>query len=103
MSEVIRIKIDLKKIDQSKCFKASSGAVYLDAALIPTAPTSYGDNRDEQTHMIVQDIPKEERLAGGKGAILGNGQEMGPRSEAMGVNTGHGGGDGEGEDDRIPF
>tara|TARA_R110000803_G_scaffold18124_2_gene48648 strand:- start:4018 stop:4368 length:351 start_codon:yes stop_codon:yes gene_type:complete len=83
MSNIIRIKIDLNKIDQSKCFRAQSGAVYLDAALIETAPTNHGDWRDKQTHMIVQDIPQAERLAGKKGAIVGNGEALEARSETQ--------------------
>ena len=69
MSDIIRCKIDLKKIDKEKLFKGKTGAVYLDCTLLP--------NRDGQDQygnhfMIVQDVKKEEREAGVKGAILGN-------------------------------
>ena len=81
MSKVIRIKIDLNKIDQAKIFHAGSGAAYFDGAIIETAPTNHGDWRDKQTHMIVQDVTKEERAAGKKGAIIGNGEAVAFRSE----------------------
>lgn len=64
---MIKIKIDLKKIDQTKCFRADSGAVYLDAVLFESKNPKYDD-----THVIVQSIPKAERDAGKRGAIIGN-------------------------------
>lgn len=59
-------------------FKGKSGARYLDLTLWETAGGQYGDWR------ITQDLGKEARAAGEKGAILGNG-----------TNRGQGGGGGK--------
>lgn len=67
MSEVIRLKIDVSKIDKSKLFKGAKG-VYLDAVLFLNDDLDqYGNNG-----MIVENITKEEHEQGLKGAILGN-------------------------------
>jgi len=71
MSNIIRLKIDVTKIDKSRLFRGKKG-VYLDAVLIPLRqPSDFGD-----THIITQDVSKEERDQGIKGAILGNGREI---------------------------
>ena len=64
----IRLKIDVTKIDKARLFKGKSGT-YLDATLIPSPNNKFGDD-----YMIVQDIGREEREKGHKGAILGNGK-----------------------------
>lgn len=66
------IRIDLSKVDQAHVFAGKNGARYLDIALLETKPSNFGDQRDENTHMAVQSLPKQERDAGKKGAILGN-------------------------------
>ena len=63
-----RLKIDVTKIDKSALYKGAKGT-YLDITLL--------DNRDGTDQygndgMIVQDIGKERRDKGEKGAILGN-------------------------------
>ena len=65
---IIKCKINCGKIDKSKLFKGKSGT-YLDVTLL--------ENRDGVDQwgndgMIVQDVTKEERERGVKGAILGN-------------------------------
>lgn len=67
--QIINLKIDLTKIDKSKLFKSEkTGSIYLDATLLlKEEKDQYGNNG-----MVVQDITKEEREAGQKGAILGN-------------------------------
>lgn len=79
MSDLISIKIDVTKILKEKLFPGKSGAKYLDAVLIPSANSQYGDS-----HMIVQSVSKEERLAGKKGPIIGNAKIIGAakRTEA---------------------
>ena len=65
--QIIRLKIDVSKIDKSKLFHGKKG-VYLDATMfLSDTPGQYGDNG-----MITQDVSKEDREAGVKGAILGN-------------------------------
>lgn len=77
--EIITAKINVSKIDKARLFKGKSGT-YLDITLIPTKPSNYGDDRDENTHVIVQSVTKEERLAGNKGNILGNAKCVSTRS-----------------------
>lgn len=67
MSEMLSIKIDVTKILKDRLFRANSGAIYLDATLIPSKESRYGDS-----HFIVQSLTKEERQAGKKGPIIGN-------------------------------
>lgn len=67
MATNISIKIDVLKIDKNKLFKGEKGT-YLDATiLMKDEPDQYGN-----IGMIVQNITKEERESGNKGAILGN-------------------------------
>lgn len=69
MSRILRLKIDVSKIDKSALFKGQKG-VYLDAAVIMNdEPDKYGNDG-----MITQDIGKDRRLQGDRGPILGNGQ-----------------------------
>lgn len=70
---MITIKLDVTKIDNARLYKGAKGT-YLSAVLIPTPDSQYGD------YMIVEDVSKEEREAGKKGTILGNGKELKPRT-----------------------
>lgn len=72
MSRILKLKIDLMKIDKSKLFKAKSGAVYLDATVF------LKDEADqyENCGMITQEVSKADRDAGVKGAILGNAKDL---------------------------
>lgn len=65
---IIRVKIDVTKIDKSALYKGAKGT-YLDIALLPSNNSQYGDD-----YMVTQDIGKERRQAGEKGPILGNGK-----------------------------
>lgn len=62
---MIKGKINVLKIDKDKMYKGEKG-VYLDIVLIPVQ-NQFGDD-----YMIVQDLGKEARERGEKGAILGN-------------------------------
>ncbi len=67
MATNISIKLDVTKIDKTKLFKGDKGT-YLDATiLMKDEPDQYNN-----IGMIVQNVSKEERDAGVKGAILGN-------------------------------
>jgi hypothetical protein len=72
MKKTIALKIDVSKIDKSQLFKGQKGT-YLDAVLF------YDENPDQYQNngMIVQSVSKEERSKGIKGAILGNGKDVG--------------------------
>lgn len=71
---MIRIKLNVSKIDKTALFEGKNGAKYLDLPLMENrnGPDQYGN-----THMCVQDLGKERRLAGEKGPILGNGKTIG--------------------------
>lgn len=77
---IITVKIDVTKIDKARLFtgreKDGKTPKYLDMVLIDTKPTNFGDSRDQNTHMVVQSVTKEERLKGIKGNILGNASEF---------------------------
>ena len=66
---MITLKIDVKKIDKSRLYVGEKGT-YLDCVLIPTPNSEYGD------YMVVESVTKEEREAGQKGTILGNGKNL---------------------------
>jgi hypothetical protein len=64
--------INLSKVDKSKLFKSEkTGAIYLDLVMIESPNNQYG-----QSHMIIQEVSKEDREKGIKGAILGNAKEL---------------------------
>lgn len=75
MSDIIKCKINVSKINKEKLFKGDKGA-YLDCTLLASSDNQYGND-----YMIVQDVSKEERLAGVKGAIIGNGKIFVKRSQ----------------------
>jgi transcription initiation factor TFIID subunit TAF12 len=64
----IRVKIDVKKIEKARLYQGTKGT-YLDATVFIEVDQKdqYGNNG-----MITQDVSKEERQQGIKGAILGN-------------------------------
>jgi len=74
---MIVLKIDVTKIDKSRLFEGKNGAKYLDAILWETNDDQYGNS-----HRIVQSVSKEERLAGVKGAIIGNAKTIGQQTGA---------------------
>lgn len=64
----VRLSIDVSKIDKSKLYKGEKGTYLSCTAFIdPSNPDQYGN-----AGMITQDVSKEEKEAGVKGAILGN-------------------------------
>jgi hypothetical protein len=64
-------KIDVSKIDKTKLYQGKT-AKYLDIMLIPSSNDKYGND-----YMIVQSLPKADRDAGVRGAILGNAKILG--------------------------
>lgn len=74
---MITAKIDVTKIDKARLFKGEKGT-YLDIVLIETPNNEYGND-----YMVVQSVSKEEKEAGVKGAILGNGKAIKPKAEAL--------------------
>ncbi len=72
---MITVKIDVTKVDKARLFEGKNGAKYLDLVLIERQD-QYGND-----YMAVQGVTKEERLAGVKGAILGNGKHIGGQQQ----------------------
>lgn len=69
---MIKLRIDVTKINKAKLFKGEKGT-YLDVCLIEKREIDQWGN----DYMAVQDVSKEEREKGIKGAILGNGKTIG--------------------------
>lgn len=65
---MIKLKIAVNKIDKARLFKGKKD-IYLDAVLFENrdGPDQFGNDG-----FIAQDVTKEEREAGTKGAIIGN-------------------------------
>jgi len=93
---MISLSINVSLIDKKRLFQGKKGQ-YLDAILIETPNSEYGD------YMIIESISKEEREAGNKGTIIGNAKIIVKRDPReynnppdVSIN------DGDGNDD-IPF
>jgi hypothetical protein len=71
---IIKVKLDVTKVEKARLFQGKNGAKYLDITLLENknGTDQYGNN-----FMVVQDVSKQEREAGVKGPILGNGKIMG--------------------------
>lgn len=72
---MISIKINVAAIAKDKLYYGKKGT-YLDAVLIETPQSNYGDD-----YMIVQSLSEEDRKAGKKGAILGNARIITSKTE----------------------
>jgi hypothetical protein len=98
MSQIIRCSIAVNKIDKKRLKKHENGNTYYSFTLLERREVGqYGD-----THMVVEDITKEERQSGVKGTILGKGEEVQPKGEAAPPKPVAAGGATE-EEDIIPF
>ena len=93
---MISIKIDVKKIDKSKMFVGEKGT-YLDLTLIDNKE---GRDRFQNDGFIVQDIGKEARERGEKGAIIGNWKHVGKPTQSASKSIPF---DNGVEDDEVPF
>lgn len=88
MSNKISVTIDVTLIDKAllvpgkKKNRQDKMPQYLKLFLIPSKQSNFGDSRDENTHMVVQDLPRDKREAGERGEILGNAKEWGFRPKA---------------------
>lgn len=72
---MISLKIDVKKIAKEKLYQGKKGT-YLDAVLIETPQSQYGDD-----YVIIQSLSEKDRKAGQKGAILGNAKIIATKTE----------------------
>lgn len=71
----IKAKIDVKKIDKGALYAGQKGT-YLDVVLIEK-------QNEHSDGFIVQEISKERREAGERGAILGNWSYLKPKPENL--------------------
>jgi hypothetical protein len=69
---IIKVKIDVSKINKAYLFKGAKGT-YLDITLLENRD---GVDQYGNSFMVVQDVSKADREAGIKGAILGNGKVL---------------------------
>jgi DNA-binding cell septation regulator SpoVG len=65
--KVIKCSLNVSAINKDKLIQGKKG-VYLNCTLLETPNSEFAD------YMIVEDVTKEERETGEKGAILGNGK-----------------------------
>ena len=91
---MIKIKIDLMKIDKALIFNAESGAKYCDMVAIETPNSPHND------YMICQDLPKERRESGEKAPIIGNASRIIPKSDVSAADAAN---PDKGSDDDLPF
>ena len=84
----VNLSIDVKSIDKARLVAHQNGKTYLNmtAFIDPDSPGQFGDHG-----MIKQDVSKEEKAGGVKGAILGNAkvfwQDNAQQQEAGGANA----------------
>lgn len=67
MKTGVKLSIDVTKIDKALLYKGTKGTYLNCTVFIDDAEDQYGNNG-----MITQEVSKESRDAGEKGAILGN-------------------------------
>ena len=80
MTKLISIKIDVTKIDKDRLYKGAKGT-YLDAQVfLNDEADQYGNHG-----MITQQVSKDERESGQKGAILGNVKVIGEYADKGGA------------------
>lgn len=75
MSNIIRVKLDVTKIDKSAIHAGEKGK-YIDITLLGNRD---GEDRFGNHYMVVQDLGQARREAGEKGPILGNGKIVGQK------------------------
>jgi hypothetical protein len=75
MSNIIRVKLDVMKIDKSAIHHGEKGK-YIDITLLGNRD---GEDRFGNHYMVVQDLGQPRREAGEKGPILGNGKIVGQK------------------------
>ena len=76
---MISVTINVSKINKEYLYEGKQGK-YLNIVLFPTENDQYGND-----WKAVQGLTKEQRKAGLKGAILGNGKNIGAAKPTSGV------------------
>ena len=75
---IIRLNIDVTKLDKKRLHKGAKGTYANLTVLLKDSPDQYGNDG-----MIVEDVSKEERESGTKGAIVGNARIAGQKPKAQ--------------------
>jgi len=75
---IIKLNIDVTKLDKKRLHKGAKGTYANLTVLLKDAPDQYGNDG-----MIVEDVSKEERESGTKGAIVGNARIAGQKPKAQ--------------------
>ena len=87
---MIRISINVAKIDKTALFEGKNGAKYLNLNVMENKA---GVDKYGNSHMVTHDIGQDRRKAGERGPILGNGKTVGtvqpsrPQEPAQGKFT----------------
>lgn len=69
MKNMIRLSINVSKITKARLYKGAKGTYLSCSVLEKDEPDQY-----DNTHMVIEDVSKEERAQGVKGVIIGNGK-----------------------------
>jgi len=94
------IRIDVTKIDKSAIYDGKSGK-YIDIVMFDNRE---GSDQYGNLGFVTQDLGKDRRLAGERGAILGNWKEIGERQQAAAtVDSGTAAAYSADPGDEIPF
>jgi hypothetical protein len=80
-NNVMKLVINLSKVDKQKLFKGQKG-IYLNAALIIKDDADQFGNHA----LIVEEISKEQRMAGERGTIIGSGKYIQPQTLPAEIN-----------------
>ena len=75
---IIRLNIDVTKLDKKRLHKGAKGTYANLTVLLRDEVDQYGNDG-----MIVEDVSKEERESGTKGAIVGNARIAGQKPKAQ--------------------
>ena len=75
---IIKLNIDVTKLSKQRLHKGAKGTYANLTVLLKDAPDQYGNDG-----MVVEDVSKEERESGTKGAIVGNARIAGQKPKAQ--------------------
>ena len=96
---IIKCKINVTKIEKARLFAGNSGT-YLDCTLLEN---KNGTDQYGNDGMIVQDVSKQDRDNGVKGAIIGNFKILKPAGAKPAPAATKPAPDGPPESDDVPF
>jgi hypothetical protein len=95
MSNIIKLNINVTKLDKTRFYKGKTGTYANLTVLLRDETDQYGNDG-----MIVEDVSQEERQSGTKGAIVGNARIAGQKPKAQSAPAPSSAAD---DDSDIPF